>query len=79
MYYTVITKSAWTSDNFKVYDTYTDEKEAKFVQQSIKSPHSKDSTYYVMIKKHRKPIKDLTTEHNGWGNVEFSDGTRAER
>lgn len=56
MFYTVINKSGWTSDQWRVYGTYGNRKDAKFAAYGISSPDPKNSFYRTKVVKHKHSI-----------------------
>lgn len=79
MKYTVITKSWYAKDVWRVYDTFDDHHETKVLQTCIKSPHKNDNTYYVEIKQHKNKLKTFRDDNYiaGVDLVRFNDGTIA--
>lgn len=72
MYYTILTKSNWVGDSWKVYQMTVDKKEA---QELADLARDNDDHARVTIKAHRKPLSLLSSYEN-W-TVKFSDGTTA--
>jgi len=73
MNYTVIHKSGWASDQWRLGQTFTDKKEANRHAAAIRTSDAKDVKYNVVVKAHRNKLK------KNWDNdtVKFSDGTIA--
>lgn len=76
MFYTVIQKSGWSNSPWRVARTFDDAKTAEGYAQGKHQPSAREDFYHVEIKKHKKPLADLTNFDNLL--VKFSDGTLAE-
>lgn len=76
MFYTVISKSGWSGDFWKVQETFTNKDEAEAYKTKIHQRRDATSEHYnVEIKAHKKHLADLLT----YGDlVRFSDGTSAD-
>lgn len=75
MNYTVISKSGWETDLWKVQKTFSTRKKAQTHADKIHQRTDATQIHYnVQIKAHKKSLGKLLT--NG-STVKFSDGTRA--
>jgi len=74
MNHTVISKSGWQGDHWRVRKTFSSKAKAQQFAGSIKTSDVKCNGYRVSIKSHRKPIARLIGSDD---MVHFSDGTRA--
>lgn len=73
--YTVIQKSGWQGDNWRVAKTFSNKDDAQqFVNQNTQ-PNARDDFYRTRIMSHRRPLAKMAN----WDSetVKFSDGTVA--
>jgi hypothetical protein len=74
MFYTVISKSGWQNDFWKVVRTLESKPEAEALKKEIHQRSDATQDHYdVKIKTHRKPLRELYTDDR----VRFADGTEA--
>ena len=74
MYYTILTKSNWVGDDWRVWQVSMSKKEALELAQKARD---NDDHARVIIKAHRKPLS-LLSNYDNW-TVKFSAGTTAVR
>lgn len=74
MFYTVISKSGWQNDCWKIQQTHESKPEAEAHKQRIRQRNDATQSHYnVEIKAHRKPLRELYRDER----VVFADGTEA--
>jgi len=74
MYYTLVLKSGWVDDYWRLGQTFTNADEAKAAVVNHKRNDVREMGYCIDVKRHRKPLSQLLTSHD---NVRFTDGTEA--
>jgi hypothetical protein len=77
MFYTIIGKSGWNTDFWRVNETCTNKQEAQKRARDLRQPEATQHNYKVVVKAHRKPLADLIDRSYGGNVVKFNDGTRA--
>jgi len=75
MFYTVISKSGWDTDYWRVRKTFMDKSKAEAYAKRIKTSDPKQNGYNVNIKAHRKTLSQIADDQ--MDTVTFSDRTRA--
>ena len=75
MNYTIITKSGWSSDGWRVRGTFAERDSARAFMAELRQTDPREDGYHVAVKAHRLGLMEL---EDGTGLVRFSDGTLAE-
>ena len=75
MNYTVISKSGWVNDQWKVMKTFHNKKEAGEYAKTLRQSDAKREAYRVEVRAHRRELSELMNHDADC--VRFSDGTRA--
>lgn len=71
--YTILVKSNWVGDSWKVYQVTASKKEAQ--ELAYNAALDRDDHAHVTIKYHRKPL-ELLSNYDNW-TAKFNDGTIA--
>ena len=75
MFYTVISKSGWQGDSWKIQKTFKSRKDAEeFKERIFQRRDPTHDHYHVQVKAHRKALTKLLT---AFDTIRFSDGTEA--
>ena len=75
MFYTVIQRSGWNTDQWTTDQTFTREADAREWANKHQQPDPRQSFYSTAIKAHKKKLEELTNFDNFV--TTFSDGTKA--
>ena len=74
MYYTILHRSGWQSDNtWKLGKTFTIREDADNAAEAMRSSNPRDNTYNVQIVSHRNPVKATGSDSYAVGSYTAYD------